>query len=189
MVAASGSILADISQANGIPRGNDQVTTNAPVTDFLPGPISEPCFMMDRGRATEDVETCYPRRDLLADLDHRFNTFRLVVLAFEQDVTLDGTVMEAVSREPGFLPVAIDMVEELVPDIREWDGGADFRLCAFTDPEASGEEELQLVVQYSDGIPRDEMDRKWDEVAGRMDGIAPSRELRTRTGVSFQPFW
>jgi hypothetical protein len=189
MVAASETLVSDAPSFNGMTKGHSTGTSSEVATQvFAPDP-GEPCFMIEDGKVTKDVETCYSRRDGLDDLLQTLNTFRLVTLAFEQDVTLDATVMEMVTYEPEFLPVSIGMVEELVPEIRDWDEGAVFRFCAFTDPDASGEEELQFVVQYSDDIPEEEMNRKWDEMAERMNEIAPTRDLRSRVGITFQPFW
>ena len=108
--------------------------------------------------------------------------------AFELDVRIEKTLLDMLSHEPEFLPIVTDMVETFVEDLRAWDGGAEFLIRAFTDPDASGRETLQFVVHYSDNISRDEMNKKWDEAADKLDEIIPTREQRLRVGISFQPF-
>jgi hypothetical protein len=116
------------------------------------------------------------------------DTFSLMKRAFELDVRIEKTLLDMLSHEPEFLPIVTDMVETFVEDLRAWDGGAEFLIRAFTDPDASGRETLQFVVHYSDDIPRDKMNRKWDEAADKLDEIIPTKEQRLRVGISFQSF-
>lgn len=117
-----------------------------------------------------------------------YDKYRLMKRAFDLEVVIDKTLLDMITKEPEFLPVVNDMVKAFVENLRAWDEDAEFLIRAFTDPEASVGETLQFVVHYSDNISRDEMNKKWDEAADKLDEIIPTKEQRMRVGISFQPF-
>ena len=171
-----------------IPRLNmDTPWTSQGRTTYLSSIVHSTYTLIDPGPMflTNGIFNVYTV--LLSSLIGSSGTFTLLERAFELDVRIDETLLEAISHEPEFLQIVTDILETNVKGLREWDGKATFSLCSFSDPDASGRETLQFVVHYSDDIPWDEMIEKWDSIAEDLVSIIPNEEMRKRTVVTFEP--